>query len=177
MKIAKIINDSKIYGPKNRMVIWTQGCSIRCKGCWNKDLWDMKGGEEISIKEIISRTSLNKDIEGITILGGEPFDQHQELFELTKQAKEKGLTVMVFTGFDKEDLKHTSLEYIDILITGKYIETLRNTSMQWIGSTNQKILFLTNVYSEDCIENANYVEIEIDEYGKKTIVGFPETIF
>lgn len=179
MNIAHIEANSFIYGPGCRFVIWVQGCSLHCKGCWNKDMWAFGVAQEFSLDEILSmiKSHLNQ-IEGVTILGGEPLDQYSEVLELSKQIKSLDLTLMIFTGY--EDVELTNVRYseifdfTDILITGRYIEDLRNIEQQWIGSTNQKIHFLTNKYDESVIENGNYLEISIDEFGKETILGFPD---
>jgi len=179
MNIAHIETNSFIYGPGCRFVIWVQGCSLHCKGCWNKDMWAFGKATEYSLDEIMSLIKSHlSQIEGVTILGGEPFDQYSELLQLSKQIKYLNLTLMIFTGYEDEELfnglYYDIFDLADILITGRYVEELRNIDQQWIGSTNQKIHFLTNKYDASIIENGNYLEISIDEFGKETILGFPE---
>jgi anaerobic ribonucleoside-triphosphate reductase activating protein len=179
MNIAHIEECSFIYGPGKRFVIWVQGCSIRCKGCWNKDMWDFTPKIVLTVDELINKILKEKEnIEGITFLGGEPLDQYEEVKELLIKSKILGLTNMLFTGYEMDEIiekKMTSIiEYLDILITGRYDKNKRTTKHQWIGSSNQKIYFLTERYSEYLIKNANYTEISIDLNGNVTVFGFPE---
>jgi anaerobic ribonucleoside-triphosphate reductase activating protein len=178
MKIAHIEKSSYIYGPGKRVVVWTQGCSIRCKGCWNKEMWSFERGKFVDTSEIIELVKSDPELEGVTILGGEPFDQFEELKKLVSELSKHNISLIIYTGYELEEIykKQFSeiLNKIDILITGKYIEKLRNTEKQWIGSTNQKILFLSDKYDSTILEDARYTEILIDEFGKISFLGFPE---
>ena len=177
MNIAHIEEQSFIYGPGCRYVIWVQGCSLHCKGCWNKEMWSFDKHHEYTIQQLFSMIS-NENVEGITILGGEPLDQFDEVYALCRKCKQKNISTMVFTGYELTEITSSKMASIkgvvDILITGRYIESLRTIDNQWIGSTNQQIIFLSDRYSDYKIINANYMEIDIDEDGKCTILGFPE---
>ncbi len=178
MNIAHIEEHSFIYGPGCRFVIWVQGCSIRCRGCWNKEMWSFENKTILFIQELLCKIKSEINyIEGITLLGGEPLDQFDEVLELLIECRKLGLTTMLFTGyemFEIEAKQMTSiLENLDILITGRYDKTKRTLSHQWIGSTNQEIHFLTDRYANYEIENNNYTEITINEDGSTTILGFP----
>lgn len=181
MKIAHIEKSSYIYGPGKRVVVWTQGCSIRCKGCRNKDMWDFEGGKNIGITEIIELIKSDPELEGITILGGEPFDQFEELKKLVNEISKNRITLIIYTGYELEEIYEKLfsevLENIDILISGRYIERLRCSEKQWIGSTNQKILFLSDRYNSAVMDDAQYAEIKIDEMGKITFLGFPDDFY
>ena len=171
MNVAHIEINSYIYGPGCRFVIWVQGCSLRCKGCWNSEMWSFDSREEFSIAELLKMVSM-ASVEGITILGGEPLDQFDEVFILCKKCQAKGFSTMVFTGYEIAEIENSNKSAIksvaDILITGRYMESRRTTSHQWIGSTNQQILFLTERYKGYKIEDSNYVEIDI----KKLAINF-----
>lgn len=178
MNIAHIETQSFIYGPGCRFVIWVQGCSIHCKGCWNKEMWSFKPKITTSITDLVQMILPYQGvIEGVTILGGEPFDQYQEILELSAQVQSFGLSVMIFTGYEVEEIKTKSqtkiLSYTDILVSGRYEEDKRTMNHQWIGSTNQNIAFLTKRYQNYAIDNQNYVEINIDESGSLSYLGFP----
>lgn len=179
MNIAHIEPQSFIYGPGCRFVIWVQGCSIRCKGCWNQQMWDFDKHNEYPITRLLEMILSEKEyIEGITILGGEPLDQFPETIALCQECQKIGLSTMVFTGYELSEIeaseKSAIKSFADILITGRYIENLRTTNSQWIGSTNQQILFLSDKYQNYTLENANYIEIDIEDDGKCTILGFPD---
>jgi anaerobic ribonucleoside-triphosphate reductase activating protein len=175
MNLAHIENRSFIYGPGCRFVIWTQGCSIQCEGCWNGDMWEFEPNIVMSVGEILELiTAEGHAIEGVTLLGGEPLDQPEECVELLRMVKTNGLTTMLFTGYEFGEIKDGKVfDLCDILITGRYDESKRTLYRQWIGSTNQEIRFLTDVYRNYEIKDANYVEIGIEEDGRITMLGFP----
>lgn len=179
MNVAYIEEQSYIYGPGCRFVIWVQGCSLHCKGCWNSDMWSFEKKTDYSTAELVKKIS-SEDVEGVTILGGEPLDQLSDVYNLCSKCQQLGLSTMVFTGYELSEINNTDKSIIknvsDILIVGRYDESLRTIDNQWIGSTNQQILFLTERYADYEIQDANYMEIDIDENGKYTILGFPKDL-
>jgi anaerobic ribonucleoside-triphosphate reductase activating protein len=183
MNLAHIESRSFIYGPGCRFVIWTQGCSIRCAGCWNRDMWGFEPNIVMPVGEISELITAEKHaIEGITLLGGEPLDQAEECVELLRLSKAHDLTTMLFTGYEFAEITDDKIfDLCDILITGRYDESKRTLYHQWIGSTNQEIRFLTDAYRDYELKNTNYVEIDIDNDGVITTLGFPpdgaETVF
>ena len=178
MNIAHIEEQSFIYGPGCRYVIWTQGCSIRCKDCWNKEMWSFNKKNEISINELFKKIIAEKEyIEGVTILGGEPFDQYDELLSLIKQIRKTDLSIILYTGYSQNELKDKNkteiLDYIDIIITDRYDKNYRTENGGLIGSSNQKIIFLTNRYSKNDLSKNNEIEISINENGQINMYGYP----
>ncbi|HRI29506.1 MAG TPA: anaerobic ribonucleoside-triphosphate reductase activating protein [Chitinophagales bacterium] len=178
MNIYHIEPTSHIYGPGCRFVIWTQGCSLRCKGCWNTETWAFNRGHLYSTEQLIDQILAQKEyIEGVTILGGEPFDQYQELLELCQSIKAHNLTIMLYTGYEMDELQQKAqtgiINHLDILITGRFIESKKNVFLQWIGSDNQQIHFLSDAYANYKLDNGNYIEVIIDEeLGQTNFVGF-----
>ena len=118
------------------------------------------------------------EIEGVTILGGEPFDQPEELLCLAREIQTANLTLMVYSGYSLNEIKHRGyphlLPYCDILIEGRYNHALRNTSLRWRGSSNQRVLFFTPHYSHLQIQEGHETEIVLDENGEVTFYGYPE---
>ncbi|GHU75077.1 radical SAM protein [Spirochaetia bacterium] len=179
MRIAHIEEESFIYGPGRRFVIWTQGCSIRCPGCWNDAMWDFSGGTKTTVDELYEKISAGiSSIEGVTILGGEPLDQFEETLELLNKCKTSGLGTMLYTGYEMPEIEYKKMSAIfsvaDILITGSYEGDKRTLNREWIGSTNQEIHFLSDRYRNYKKSDANYVEVTIEESGSITILGFPD---
>jgi anaerobic ribonucleoside-triphosphate reductase activating protein len=179
MNIANIEEQSFIYGPGCRYVIWTQGCSIHCKGCWNKAMWDFMPKMEITVPQLFYRISQYQDkIEGLTLLGGEPLDQYEETLMLLRLCAKASLSTMLFTGYEMRELTEKGMNGIiknlDILITGRYEERKRTLNHQWIGSVNQEIHFLSDRYKDYKIVNANYTELSLVEDGSITVLGFPD---
>jgi anaerobic ribonucleoside-triphosphate reductase activating protein len=179
MNIAHIEPQSYIYGPGCRFVIWTQGCSIRCKGCWNHAMWDFAPKLEMTARQLFNNISQCQDtIEGVTLLGGEPLDQYDETLALLRLCSDSGLSAMLFTGYEMFTIKEKGMgelfKYVDILITGPYEEKNRTLQHQWIGSTNQQIHFISDRYKNYKMRNTNYMELTIAEDGSITVMGFPD---
>jgi len=132
-------------GEGKRIGIWVQGCSLGCKGCLNKTLWSSTGGKSISVVDIFNWiASIQKDFDGITISGGEPFQQYEQLISFLHLVKTKtNLSIHCFTGFYLNELQENFpdklfLKYIDILVDGRYNEEQHeNTNIK--GSSNQTI--------------------------------------
>lgn len=171
MNIHRIIEKTMAEGPGNRFAIWTQGCSRHCKGCMLPKTWSFNANIELSVNEILEKIYRMDDIEGVTILGGEPFEQAKDLVSLVKGIRKKDLSIIIFTGFSIEELKNSKnriyqeiLKNIDILIDGKYIENLRSFNIPMIGSDNQRFHFLTGRYSMIDIPE-NRIEIRINPDG------------
>ena len=150
MKVARIIFPIKVLGPGNRVGIWLAGCPHRCKGCSNPELWDSSVVRDISPVSVIEsiKKITHNDPFGVTITGGEPFVQYEELCAMTKMLLELTDDILVYTGYTFEQLKESNNGYIfDILnsiaviIDGKYVED-KNSAQPLIGSSNQKIHFL-----------------------------------
>ena len=169
MRIHKILKNTKVEGPGIRYCIWFQGCSRHCKGCWAKATWNKNGGFETDEKEVLSDILSTPNIEGVTFLGGEPFEQPEALEFLSKGIKEAGLSVLCFTGNRIENLKEKYpqiLKNIDLLIDGEFIEEEKDYSRPWVGSKNQRYHFLTDFYGENILtEYKNKIEINVQKNG------------
>ncbi len=179
LNINFIYKNSSIYGPGERYVIWTQGCSLHCKGCWNKDTWSFKPNLVWSVEEVLKDIlSSKEEIEGVTILGGEPLDQYEPVLELVRKIQLHNLTVMLYTGYELEEVYSKGyseiLSYVDILIPGRFEESKKNVNLEWRGSENQEIIYLSDKYKNYKQVDANYIEITIDENGKQIILGYPD---
>ena len=171
---------SEIYGPGKRFVIWTQGCNLACKGCWNMETWSFKENLLFSSSKLLNLIlNYKDDIEGITILGGEPLLQKESLFDFIKLVKkETDLSIMLYTGFEKDQftfLDKKIISKIDILIAGRYIKEKRDIFLTWRGSSNQKIEFITDKYNKNDIpQECNMIEIDINSDGSIKLIGYPE---
>jgi anaerobic ribonucleoside-triphosphate reductase activating protein len=123
--VGQIVACTEAEGPGRRFALWTQGCSIRCEGCCNPHLFTDRGGERVEISALLSRIGATPGIEGISVLGGEPFDQREPLAALCEGVRALGLSVMVFSGFTLEQLHGSAaLQHIDILVDGPYLQQL-----------------------------------------------------
>ena len=128
--------------------LWLSGCSHKCKGCHNKELWDYNYGEEISREELLIKIEdclfKNNIKRNFSVLGGEPLDPKniENTIYFCKKIKEDiDIKIYVWTGYIYEDIKDSEIfNYIDVLIDGPYIEDLRDLSLKLRGSSNQRIL-------------------------------------
>ena len=178
INVHNVVESSMIYGPGKRWVLWTQGCTLGCKGCWNTQTWSKKSGETWSISQLLESISSQEDIEGITILGGEPFQQLDGIAELIKSVKQLGLTVMLYTGYEKaefNDLMWQCFNSSDLVIAGRYREELRDVGLVWRGSTNQILESPTGYYDVTKFEESQEIEVHIDhETNEVTLTGYPD---
>lgn len=141
----KLLTDSIVDGEGLRAVLWTQGCSHNCKGCHNPETHDFNKGVLVEVDEV---KQLIKDLtlqDGITFSGGDPFFQPEPCIEIAKFAKEEGLNVWAYTGFLFEDLIKNEkmrefLNYIDVLVDGKFELDNKSLNLKFRGSTNQRII-------------------------------------
>jgi anaerobic ribonucleoside-triphosphate reductase activating protein len=176
LRISGTVETSMIYGPGRRFVIWVQGCSLGCSGCWNVELWPAEGGHSVSVIDLLKEISKVDGIEGVTILGGEPLEQANSMLSLIRSIREMGLTVMLYSGFEEHELDDTQkdcVEFSDIVILGRYVSSLRDTSLRWRGSSNQVIKMVSDVYQGLEIEERNEVEVIVDKDGSITLLGYP----
>ena len=175
VRVHKILKKTKVEGPGTRYCIWFQGCSRHCKGCWAKATWAPDSGKELDAEEILKDILATKGIEGVTFLGGEPFEQPEALDFLACGVKKAGLSVVCFTGGEIEEIQKSTpqiLEHIDLLIDGEYKEEEQDFSRPWVGSKNQRYHFLTDRYGEKILtEYRNKIEINIQKNGLIFING------
>lgn len=138
-----------ILGPGYRAVAWLMGCGRRCEGCIAPEMWDYNGGDKVEVAEL-AEFMLQNDVDGVTISGGEPFDQPEGLAELLRLVKEKGKNTWVFTGYTINELRNngdnntaSALKYVDVLVDGDYQQD-KSGVFPYRGSANQNIIYLTD---------------------------------
>ncbi len=180
--IGSLKPSTDIYFPGTSLAIWIQGCSIRCKGCWNQKFWSFKGGYPVLPKAIVD-LALKENVDGITLLGGEPLDQSLQLRKLMKIKKKKDLGLMLYTGYELEEIiadpiKKECFHLADIVVSGRYVDELRCTNLKWRGSTNQQVHINNPKYRDiDIQETIQEVEVEFDENGIVSVYGYPDQEF
>ena len=174
LRVATIVAATEAEGPGHRFAVWLQGCSIRCPGCCNPEMFDERRGEAMSAAELAAK--IPTSVEGVTLLGGEPFEQAGEAAEFVRLAKARGLTCMVFSGYTIDEIKARSdsaqlLDQVDLLVDGRFDrdkpEPKPPEGRRWIGSANQVMHYLTGAYSADDpqMREANTIEIRISPKG------------
>lgn len=156
LNVAKIIDVTQAEGPGLRTAIWVQGCLKRCVGCCNGQFLKIQPADVCDSQMIIEQISQNQQqygIEGVTLLGGEPFLQAEGLADIAQACRKMGLSVMVFSGYQLEELDDSRfkgasqlLEATDILVDGEYQQALTENVRNWVGSTNQRFHYFTDFY-------------------------------
>jgi len=135
--------DSIVDGEGVRTVIWFQGCNHNCYNCHNPQTHSFHNNILMPVDNIVNFYLKQKLQNGITLSGGDPFYQSEELLNLLKKLKEHNINIWVYTGFIYEYLLQEykeHLQYIDVLIDGLYIDKLRDTSLAFRGSSNQRLI-------------------------------------
>lgn len=154
--ILDIIEQTMADGPGLRISIYCAGCPHHCKGCHNPNSWDIGNGRIVSIDELMN-VILADEFSNVTFTGGDPLFQVEAFTSLAKRIKtETKKTIWCWTGYLYEDIledKRLSmiLPYIDVLVDGPFIESQKDTTLYFRGSSNQRVIYLKEK-SEELIE-------------------------
>lgn len=167
-----------VLGPGRRIGLWLQGCSIRCKGCVSQDTWERDRGREMTVARLLTwcRETTGGSFDGVTISGGEPFDQPAALAALLdalahwRQAAGLDFDILCYSGYPLATLqkRHARLlARLDALIPEPYVDALPLTRL-WRGSANQTLVALSQHGRE---RYAAYADTPADGAGKRMQVG------
>lgn len=168
-------------GEGKRIGIWVQGCDLGCKGCVNKTLWSSTGGKSISIVDVFNWVaSIQNGFDGITISGGEPFQQYEQLISFLHLVKTKtNLTIQCFSGYYLNELNKNFpdklfLKYIDTLVDGRYIEEQHDNS-NIKGSSNQTVFKIIDEapVSESKMSASNKWSVYVNNENQIYMAGIP----
>lgn len=147
IRISGIMEDSIVDGPGLRLAVFTQGCTRDCPGCHNPATHDPKGGSLMQTASIIRLLQDNPLQTGLTLSGGEPFLQPLPCIQLAQAARELGWDVWAYTGYRFEELAthpdlalRQLLDLCDVLVDGPFVLSLRNLSLPYRGSENQRLV-------------------------------------
>lgn len=154
MKIARLYYPVKVLGPSNRVGIWTVGCHRRCEGCMTPELWDDTNVPDMRVEDVIEAikiASKKGSVDGITISGGEPLNQSQDLKALLELIhSELGIEdIIIFTGYDLEESTELRwvLEKATLVVDGTYDDS-RNRGEVLRGSDNQRFYYKDDKWRE-----------------------------
>ena len=147
LRVLDIVAGTSVDGPGLRTSIYFAGCLHHCAGCHNPQSWDMQGGNQMSIDEIVER--IEQEGFNVTFSGGDPVYQLIPLISLARRLHQLGFKIWLYTGYTYEELiKITGvdqlLQYIEAIVDGPFIKSLRDTSLKFRGSSNQRIIYLEN---------------------------------
>lgn len=190
LNVHAILENSKVNGPGNRYVIWTQGCSKNCEGCFNLEIQPFKGGEEIEVEQLV-QDIYDSGCEGVTLSGGDPLEQPKAILELVEalhdnngQLKDLPLGIIIFTGYTMQEIKKIPeskiiLKRVDLLITNRYNNNQKQAH-GLAGSGNQKFAFLKKQNrGRNLLGESVFFDQEVEIHYKKDdssvfeMTGFP----
>jgi anaerobic ribonucleoside-triphosphate reductase activating protein len=166
---------SRANGPGARFVVWLQGCTLGCPGCFNPTTHDPAGGHETTVDEIATQLARTTGIEGLSLSGGEPLQQAEAAIALLDAARALGLSTLAFSGYTLDEIRALPhgpavLDRLDVLIDGRYVASDRlATGLR--GSANQGIQLLTSRYALADVEATPVAEIRIGKGGDVVLTG------
>lgn len=147
MNYHNITHDDMLNGSGLRVVLWVAGCEHHCKNCQNPETHDPKGGVLFTINDLTEiLNELSKEhISGLTLSGGDPLypDNRLTVSTICEVVKHSypHKTIWLYTGYTYEQIKDLEvMQYVDVLVDGRYIEELNDINYEWAGSTNQRII-------------------------------------
>ena len=174
-RVHAIEERSRANGPGARFVVWMQGCTLGCPGCFNPQTHAPGAGNELDVAQITERMAAAKGIEGLSLSGGEPLQQPEAAAALLDAARTLGWSTLAFSGYAIDEIRALAggpevLARLDVLIDGRYRAGERlATGLR--GSANQQIHLLTARYSLVDVESTPVAEIRIDKYGSAVLTG------
>lgn len=167
---------SRANGPGARFVVWFQGCTLGCAGCFNPTTHDPDAGRRMPVDELIGElTRARPGIEGLSLSGGEPLQQPAAARAVLDAARALGLSTLAFSGYTLDEIRGLPggpdvLARLDVLIDGRYVAPDRlATGLR--GSANQRIQLLTDRYALADVEATPVAEIRIGPTGDVVLTG------
>ncbi len=147
IRVLDILEETMADGPGFRTSIYCAGCAHHCTGCHNPHSWDFAGGREVAVDELLAVIKAD-EFSNVTFSGGDPLYQVEAFAELARRIKsETSKTIWCYTGFTYEEIVADErlsmiLPYLDVLVDGPFIESLRDSELHFRGSSNQRIIHL-----------------------------------
>jgi anaerobic ribonucleoside-triphosphate reductase activating protein len=176
LRLHQFLPFSRANGPGARAVLWVQGCSLGCPGCFNPQTHPWAGGEVVLVDDLLARLAALGGIEGITVSGGEPLQQRPALLALLRRVrKETALSVLLFTGYRWEEVRampqaEALLACVDVLLAGRY-DARQHLARDLRGSANKTVHFLTGRYTPADLQAVPAAEVIISPDGEVQLSG------
>jgi anaerobic ribonucleoside-triphosphate reductase activating protein len=145
LSLLNIVEDTTVDGPGFRTAIYAAGCIHQCCGCHNPQSWDLSKGALYTVGELLEIVK-RAEFSNVTFSGGDPLMQPEGFTELARRIHaETDKTIWCYTGYRYEQLLASPklsaiLPYIDVLVDGRYVESLRDETLRFRGSSNQRII-------------------------------------
>ena len=177
LNLHALVPCSRANGPGRRMVIWFQGCTLGCPGCFNPATHATAPRWQVSSEALVEQIVAGaQHIEGLTISGGEPLKQPAALLQVLSAVRTRTtLSILLFSGYTLPEIRQMPLgppilAQVDVLIAGRYVQT-RHLARGLLGSTNQTVHLLTARYTLEEIERVPLAEVWIDATGNVSLSG------
>ncbi len=176
--LAKAHHPVTTLGPGRRAGIWTQGCTLACPGCISRDTWEADPATAIPVETVLGWLRSLDGVEGVTISGGEPFQQPEAMRALLEGIRAWAppeVDILVYSGYSLSRLQRSAstrevLSLCDAVITGPYIERLNtvDTGQRWRGSGNQRIIAVSPLgrkrYGDaECDETGPHMQVSVED--------------
>lgn len=147
LRVLDIVEGTIVDGPGLRTSVYLAGCTHHCPGCHNPQSWDPEGGVEISVDALVER--LMESGFNVTLTGGDPLFQIDGVLRLAHRLRQSGLNVWCYTGYTLEQIQADPrlspiLSAVDAIVDGPFIQDLRDISLRFRGSYNQRIISLSS---------------------------------
>ncbi len=153
INIVRIVEGTSVDGPGLRTSIYFAGCRHQCPGCHNQQTWDFAAGTPMTVEEVMKTVCYNDF--NVTFSGGDPMYSAQVIVPLAKKIKEAGYSIWCYTGFTFEEIMERGTEHMrellrltDVLVDGPFIAALRDTTLLFRGSSNQRLINIPKTLSD-----------------------------
>ena len=177
LSVHRFLPHSRANGPGARAVLWCQGCTLGCPGCFNPTTHDAAGGRAAPLDDLVREltSAAATGIEGLSLSGGEPLQQPEAARVLLDAARALGLSTLAFSGYTIDEIRALPagpdvLARLDVLIDGRYVARER-LAVGLRGSANQRIQLLTDRYTRADVERTPVAEIRIAPSGDVILTG------
>lgn len=162
---APLQYDSVVDGDGLRMVLWCQGCELNCPGCHNPETHDVNGGKEVNVEDLLNEIKKKSQYyDGLTFSGGHPLLQSEACLIIAKECKKLGLNLWIYSGLKYENIIKVEkykklLNECDVLVDGAFVESKKDLTIPFRGSSNQRIIDLNETRNKGEIVLWNQITI------------------
>jgi len=181
LRLHAIVERTRANGPGLRAALWVQGCTLGCPGCCNPGTHARKGGFEREVGELAATLAVAAGLEGVTVSGGEPFEQAPALLAFLRRLRAATpLSVLLFSGFTRAEIEARPLggdilALADVLVDGRY-DARQPLGRGLRASANQRVWRLGDRYAEEELEAVPEAEIVLGPDGSIALTGIAESV-
>ncbi len=182
LRIHQLLPKSRANGPGARVVVWVQGCSLGCPGCFNPLTHSTRCGRTVPVEAVVEEVlRLSDSVEGLSVSGGEPVQQLAPVTALLDGVRARSdLSTLLFTGYTWRELERMPgasplLDSVDVVLAGRY-DASRRLAAGLLGSANKTVHFLTDRYKPEDLRGIPAAEVTISASGDVVATGIDPVI-